>query len=191
MPRFIEVQPGVDIDVAVGGAAIAPGVAQQNGDRREPAQLWFFAEADLQLGTRRADNLGYAVQLKVPLLFALSSLDLYLELPSTSPWYDGLGVELGLLSSLYGVVTWMSPRGTYLTLTSRAVLLDGGENEGWGWMLNPQLSAGWAGRLADLSLFASFGHVLGRGIDYAWFCDEFCAPDYRKDFLLFGTSVRF
>lgn len=27
-------------------------------------------------------------------------------------------------------------------------------------MLNPQLSAGWAGRLADLSLFASFG---GRG----------------------------
>ena len=112
MPRFIEVQPGVDLDVAVGGAAIAPGVAPQKGDRREPAQVWFFAEADLQLGTRRADNLGYAVQLKVPLLFALSSLDLYLELPSTSPWYDGLGVALGLPSSLYGVVTWMSPRGT-------------------------------------------------------------------------------
>lgn len=183
------IEPGVDIDLAVGGTLIGgtPATPYPEG---EPTELRPFAEVDLQFGARRANNLGYAIQLKVPLLFVLSSLDLYLELPSTSPWYCGVGAELGLQSGAYGVVTWMSPRGTYLTLTGRALVTPTDSNQ-WGLILNPQLSAGWAGRLADLSLFASFGHVVGGAIDsHRIICSD-CDRSPRKNLLLFGTSVRF
>ncbi|MBK6849864.1 MAG: hypothetical protein IPG96_20780 [Proteobacteria bacterium] len=182
------IEPGVDLDLAVGGVLIG-GTPPTRHLEGEPTELRPFAEVDLQFGARRANNLGYAIQLKVPLVFVLSSLDLYLELPSTSPWYYGVGAELGLQSGVYGVVTWMSPRRTYLTLTGRALAAPSYDNH-WGLMLNPQLSAGWAGRLADLSLFASFGHVVGGAIDTNWSCDD-CYASPRKNFLLFGTSVRF
>jgi len=75
----------------------------------------------------------------VPLLFLLSSLDFNLVLPSTSPWYYGVGAELGFQSGVYGVVIWMSPRNCYLTLTGRALAAP---SDDLGLLLNPQVNAG-------------------------------------------------
>ncbi|MBK8479923.1 MAG: hypothetical protein IPL40_01920 [Proteobacteria bacterium] len=86
--RNARIEPGFDLDLTVGGGG-ASRTDDQRPDDSIPVGAWLNAEVDLQLGTRHANNLGYAIQLKVPLLFLLTTLDLYLELPSTSPWFYG------------------------------------------------------------------------------------------------------
>jgi hypothetical protein len=183
--RNARLEPGFDFDIIAGANTLLPG-EDQDGNETQTRGITHL-EVDLQWANTYKDRSGVAFQLKVPINVFFTSIDAYYQIPGKHPrWYYGFGAELGIASSLYGIVTYYPSENFYMSLTPR--LLTGGRRGEY--MLNPQFALGYNGAV-DVSAFAGYMAHTGRGINVdvdLFNQDRF---DYRTRFALAGVSVRF
>jgi hypothetical protein len=173
------------VDIIAGANTLLEGV-DEKGDPT-PTKGITHIEVDVQWAKTYKDRSGIAFQVKVPINLFFTSIDAYYQIPGTHPrWYYGVGAELGLASSLYGVLTFFPAEQAYLTLTPR-VLTGGSRGD---IQLNPQVAFGWAGPV-DISAFVSYAYHTGKGINVELDLTHDGLRDYRKRYMLTGLSVRF
>ncbi len=193
-------------DIAASGGAVFVEDSSLVDYYDEDPNVGFNVELDLQGAWKNADNSGFAVQGKIPLYYIFTTLDLYYQFPSSKPHFYGIGAELGMLSSIYMAYTYYFNDILYFTLTPRFHVFAGSveieiegqetqENNLSRLWLNPQIAFGVKPRdgLVDISLFAYYNHLLGKGADFNWLCIDNCEndKDYRKQFWYMGVQARF
>jgi len=147
-------------------------------------------EVDVQSGWRDDTGSAFALQVKVPANLVFLTFDAYYEMPSHSTqWFYGMGAELSIVPGVYGVLTRYLSENLFVTFTQRVLLAN--QNNKNATLVNPQLSLGFSGPVT-LSVFASFAHHTGQGYDFS--IDLFSDTnrvDYRKNFWLLGSALRF
>ena len=181
-----KVQPGLSFRAVAGAQAMLPA---EEGDGGSDTRKSGHFELDLQWGKKLGDS-AIAAQLKVPVAFVLSSLDVFYQVPSNHPFYFGVGGELGAMPGFYAAATYYLNDSTFVTLTPRALReLDTEADEG-SWQLSSQLAIGSNSGGGQLAGFVQYAHQTGQGfnVDINLFGDD--DRDYRKDFILIGVALR-
>lgn len=181
-------EPGVDFAIAGANGVLFEG-EDEDGNTTETSPAYLHAELGLQYARRGSDNGGFAVQLKVPLAFVFTTLEAYYEFPSTHPWYYGAGIELGAFPGIYGTVTRYLSQTSYLSFTQR--VSSNIDDRASATQVNPQISFGVDNGAIDLSVFASYAYLNGRGLNVKVCLFDDCGKDYRNQFGLIGAAVRF
>lgn len=144
------------------------------------------AEGFLQYAWKSPEGPGIALELKVPVLFFCSSLDLYAQLHDDERWSHGGGLELGLLPGAYYIVT-RHAGPAYVSFTARLLAPLGGWQSQTGMVLTPQLAVGVLGRV-DFFGFLTYARPLGFEADIA--VESETHRDFRSQWLLTGVGFR-
>jgi len=182
-----KLEPGFDLALS-GGTGYMPEYYENEMD------TWPDAEVNLQYASAQT-KFPMAFQLKVPLYYVFSTLDFYAQLGTKGPHYYGTGVELGLLSSIYGVYTYYFTKQSYLTFTQRihyAIPFQEDKfNQIW---INPQIAFGFESPkgLIDTGFYLAYNYIPGDGYDYSFCieCDRDPGPFMRKHFMEMGIHFR-
>jgi hypothetical protein len=178
--------PGVSGGLAVMGVAVSPGHDDSHGTKRETAGFVApIGEAFVQYAWTSPEGTGTALQVKVPIVYYLASLEIYRQLSGGDRWSQGGGIEIGLAPSAYYVIT-RHQGPLYASFTARALApwLDGGPSP----FVAPQFTFGWQRRL-DLFALLSYVRALDVGADIE--VADRAYTDLRRQWLFAGIGARF
>lgn len=137
-------------------------------------------------GYRNEKNMGFSVLGKAG-IGSVPTLDFYLELPSTHPFYYGIGAEVSDGVGGYLIGSYYFTEVFFLTLTGRV----------YEWnkqlLLNPQLSIGYSAKRGwpITSIFAGYHYLNGRGIDMDTDIDGRGYTGYVNQLIYGGVSFEF
>ncbi|MBL4636383.1 MAG: hypothetical protein JKY56_21155, partial [Kofleriaceae bacterium] len=131
-----------------------------------------------------------AIQLKVPIAFPYSSIDLYYQFLDAPKTAIGVGVEVSVVPSVYAAFTQDLSSNLFVTFTPRVYFPTGYKIKT---VLNPQLAIGVVDTAGvEITALLSLAHHLGSGENFA--SDYIGAgqdgSDLRRNFLLSGVSAR-
>jgi hypothetical protein len=157
--------------------------ARNDRERRTDETVVPLGEAFLQYAWTNPAGTGTAIQLKVPLLFFLSSVDVYHQFQRSGRWSQGAGLELGAAPAAYYLVT-RHEGSTYTTFTARLL----SPVERFNAFATAQLSYGRQGT-RDLFLFAAYNRALGDELDLEFENHDY--QDLRRAWFFVGVGARF
>lgn len=182
------IEGGVDVDLTAGMQYVA--ASESDTSESGSADQTIHLEIDVQYAKKTEDGSAFVGQIKIPLLYLFTTLDLYYQLPETnSKWFFGFGAEVGILTGLYAVATHYIDDNLYVSLTPRVLNAESDDQQAV--LINPQLSLGFDGD-TDISAFVNYAYHTGEGYEFdIIFSDDTDGNDYRKNFWLIGGSARF
>lgn len=158
----------------IGGGSLAPDRPQDSFGEKEQVRASLDLEGQLY-GAWPDMTVPFEIGIKVPLLFYLTTVDLYAQVVDEQPFHLGFGFELGFLTSFYMASTFYFTEQFYGTFTPRIHYSSmddgdyGAEDSLSHWWLNPQLAFGFQGERWDFALYFAYIRILGDGYSFDFF----------------------
>ncbi len=182
------VSPGTTVGLFAGVQAVEASTSTDGDEGREKPGP--YIEVDTQYGHSLGNDQAIAVQLKVPIAFPYSSIDLYYQFLDAQKSAMGVGVEVSVVPSVYAVFTQNLGSTLFVTFTPRVYFPTGYKTKT---VLNPQLAVGILDNSGvEITALLSLAHHLGSGENFAIDGLELNqdGTDLRRNFLLSGVSAR-
>ncbi len=182
------VSPGTTVGLFAGIQEVESSTSTDGDEGSEEPSP--YIEVDTQYGHTLENDQAIAIQLKVPIVFPYSSIDLYYQFLNASKSAMGVGVEVSVVPSVYAVFTQDLGSIFFVTFTPRVYFPTGYKTKT---VLNPQLAIGVVDTAGvEITALLSLAHHLGSGENFANDGLELNQDgiDLRRNFLLAGVSAR-
>ena len=159
MPNLARTNARIEKGVDLGVNFLVDRTSKDTIQSDEQSRL----QVNMQLGVggRNESNFGFSILGKAGILSS-PSLDFYMELPSSHPFYYGFGFELTDGVGGYAIATYYMNETWFTTLTGRVLRWEFEEQ-----LYNPQIAFGYSAKDGSptTSIFAGYQYYDGDGLD--------------------------